>query len=181
MSLSSWFRDYLYVPLGGNRHGAVRTYRNLAIVFLLCGFWHGAAWTFVAWGAWHGALLIAERAGLRALLTRLPDAVQHLYLLLTVVLGWVLFRAEDMPHAWAIYRALAGDGGSQLALDAVLTPSVLLAFVVGGAIATARFELPPRLAPRLAMLRAPAALAALLLCACSLSAGTYNPFIYFRF
>jgi alginate O-acetyltransferase complex protein AlgI len=189
MSLSSWFRDYLYVPLGGNRGSEARTYVNLAIVFLLCGLWHGAAWNFVAWGAWHGALLIVERSGLARHLASLPVLFQRLYLLGTVTFGWVLFRADDLPHAGAMIGAMFGtteEGGDLLALDAVLTPSIATAFALGALIATSRldlwaFEPASRLGRVTGALQRPAAFAALLLCAFSLSAGTYNPFIYFRF
>jgi D-alanyl-lipoteichoic acid acyltransferase DltB (MBOAT superfamily) len=99
MSLSCWFRDYLYVPLGGNREGRARTYRNLLIVFLLCGLWHGAAWTFVAWGAFHGAWLIIERVGWGRVLERLPAPARHVYTMLLVLVGWVLFRAESLGDA----------------------------------------------------------------------------------
>jgi len=110
MSLSRWFRDYLYLPLGGNREGAAKTYRNLLIVFLLCGLWHGAAWTFVLWGAWHGVLLVAERLGLGRGLARLPRLVQHGYALLAVMLGWVVFRATDLTEAGRILARLFGAG-----------------------------------------------------------------------
>nr|BFE86491.1 hypothetical protein GCM10020093_090920 [Planobispora longispora] len=108
MSLSRWFRDYVYIPLGGNRGGAPKTHRNLMIIFVLCGFWHGADWTFLVWGLYHGALLVAER-----LLgwDRPPGAAWALVLrrgatLLLVVVGWVFFRAESMTEAWGMLRAM---------------------------------------------------------------------------
>ena len=115
MTLSQWFRDYLYIPLGGNRHGAVRTYADLAAVFLLCGLWHGAAWNFVAWGAWHGLFLVLERAGLLVWPNRI---VRHVYLLLVVIFGWVLFRADGIGHAAAYMAAMLGGGTG----DPVLSP-----------------------------------------------------------
>ena len=105
MSLSSWLRDYLYIPLGGNRGSNIQTYRNLVMVFLLCGLWHGANWTFVLWGMWHGVFLVVERLGLRSLLVRVPIWARWLYALLAVMGGWVLFRAADFPARSAILRA----------------------------------------------------------------------------
>jgi alginate O-acetyltransferase complex protein AlgI len=87
MSLSAWLRDYLYIPLGGSRGSAAQTYRNLVTVFVICGLWHGAAWTFLAWGVWHGAFLVVERLGLGRLLDRLPVAA-WCYTLLVVIGGW---------------------------------------------------------------------------------------------
>lgn len=110
MSLSRWFRDYLYIPLGGNRHGALRTYRNLLLVFLLCGLWHGAAWTFVLWGAYHGLLLVLERLGLGRLLARTPRLLQHGYALLAVIVGWVLFRAASVAEAGHLLATMTGFG-----------------------------------------------------------------------
>lgn len=110
MSLSSWFRDYLYIPLGGNRHGALRTYLNLWLVFLVTGFWHGANWTFIAWGAWHGLLLVLERAtGWREReFSRLPAVLGARALTLMLVMaGWVLFRSDDLPAAAAYFAVLA--------------------------------------------------------------------------
>ena len=105
MSLSRWFRDYLYVPLGGNRHGTFNTYRNLVIVFLTTGLWHGAAWTFVAWGAYHGALLIIERSTGLAKAERLP-ALRRVITFLLVVFGWVLFRAGSLDQAGHFFKAM---------------------------------------------------------------------------
>lgn len=136
MSLSRWFRDYLYLPLGGNREGAAKTYRNLLIVFLLCGLWHGAAWTFVLWGAWHGLLLVAERLGLGRGLAHLPRLVQHAYALLAVMLGWVLFRAADLTEAGRILARLFGAGNvTDMAAWDVLTGEQAFALVVAGPLA----------------------------------------------
>ena len=185
MSLSSWFRDYVYVPLGGNRIAPARTYLNLALVFFLCGLWHGAAWTFVLWGLWHGAFLIAERLGLRRLLDTLPGPLAQAYTLLVVLTGWVWFRADSVPHALAYLRAMAGlqhadPYAHPWQLD--LTASAALALAVGLLLAL------PRRLPTLrpsgslgVLVRSGAAAALMLLSAASLASGTYNPFIYFRF
>ncbi|MBK9616900.1 MAG: MBOAT family protein [Uliginosibacterium sp.] len=99
MSLSRWFRDYLYIPMGGNRLGNLITYRNLFVVFILCGLWHGAAWTFLIWGVYHGVFLVLERMGLSALLEKLPRLLRHAYTLIVVIVGWVFFRSESLPQS----------------------------------------------------------------------------------
>lgn len=110
ISLSRWFRDYLYIPLGGNRRGPFRTSVNLLVVFLLCGLWHGAAWTFIAWGLLHGAFLVIERIGFGKVLNRLPVPFQHAYTLLLVLIAWVFFRATDLPHALGYLYAMVDFG-----------------------------------------------------------------------
>jgi len=139
LSLSAWFRDYLYIPLGGNRCGNIAVYRNLLIVFLLCGLWHGPNWNFVAWGAYHGAFLILEkRLNLRALL---PAFVRHVYALLVVGFGWVIFRTTNMAQAWLFLETLLGiesgspyGAGVAILLDVefyvALAAGLLLAFPV---------------------------------------------------
>ncbi len=107
LSLSTWFKDYLYIPLGGSRRGVWITYRNLFIVFTLCGFWHGASWTYIAWGAYYGCFLTLERA-YPEIIRKLPSPLQHCYVMLTVMLGWVLFKAESFPKATAYYKSLLG-------------------------------------------------------------------------
>ncbi|MYM91625.1 MBOAT family protein [Rugamonas sp. FT82W] len=189
ISLSSWFRDYLYIPLGGNRHGPLRTYLNLGLVFLLCGLWHGAAWTFVIWGLWHGALLVAERLGLGAALARLPSLVAQAYTLLMVMLGWVFFRADSVPHALSFLRTMAGLQAPVAvphAWQMDFTASSATALAIGVLIATVRLspDAPRHPAARLlqaAPLRMAGLAAAFLLCVLNMAAGTYNPFIYFRF
>src|SRR5580698_2432332 len=106
MSLSSWLRDYLYIPLGGNRGSNAQTYRNLVMVFLLCGLWHGANWTFVLWGAWHGAFLVIERLGLQSVLARIPAPARWAYALLAVMGGWVLFRSSNLSGAIGYFASL---------------------------------------------------------------------------
>jgi alginate O-acetyltransferase complex protein AlgI len=192
ISLSRWFRDYLYVPLGGNRGPPWRTYLNLSIVFLLCGLWHGASWTFVLWGALHGALLIAERAGWGRVLARLPAGVQHGQTVLWVALGWVLFRAPTLPAAGTYFRALVGLGApSDLAgLASTVTPAVALALTAGIIGSTPFLQ---QLRDRRARggldlggvgagwLRDAVVLGLLFLSVLQVASGTYNPFIYFRF
>ncbi len=124
ISLSSWLRDYLYIPLGGNRAGTGRTYLNLMIVFLLCGLWHGAGWTFLVWGAWHGLWLVVERAfGRKPFYARLPASARVLVTLLLITVGWVIFRAETLSEAWQLltvmFVPMAAQGGSTL-LSAII-------------------------------------------------------------
>lgn len=104
ISLLSWFRDYVYIPLGGNRKGKVRTYLNLAVVFLLTGLWHGAAWQFIIWGVYHGLFLVIERLGFNKVLDKIPSAVRHVYAMVVVIVGWVFFRADDLPKALVYLR-----------------------------------------------------------------------------
>ena len=192
ISLSRWFRDYLYVPLGGSRGPPWRTYLNLSVVFLLCGLWHGASWTFVLWGAFHGALLIVERAGWGRVLARLPVGVQHLQTVLWVALGWVLFRAPTLPAAGAYFRALVGLGAPSdlMGLASTMTPAVALA-LTAGVIGSTPFlnQLRERRMPGgldlagggAGWFRDAAVLGLLFLSVLQVASGTYNPFIYFRF
>ncbi|MBQ9611693.1 MAG: MBOAT family protein [Lachnospiraceae bacterium] len=101
ISLSSWFRDYVYIPLGGNRKGAVKTYRNLFIVFCLTGIWHGASWTFLVWGLYHGFFIVMERALTGKYLSKVP-AIGYIYTGLTVIVGWVIFRCETLGDAFSM-------------------------------------------------------------------------------
>ena len=193
ITLSQWFRDYVYIPLGGNRQGAARTYANLVIVFLLCGFWHGAAWTFIAWGAWHGVFLVIERAGLARLLARSWRPVRHIYLLLAVLLGWVLFRADSLGHAGAYYAAMFGAGAADGAMSDprafladgvrnVLLLGVLLATpIVERALRQVRLRLPPLLRAQSLNAAWAGLFVMLFTCASFIAGGSYNPFIYFRF
>ena len=192
ISLSNWFRDYLYVPLGGNRRGARREYANLVVVFLLCGLWHGASWPFVLWGAWHGAFLAAERAGLGKALARL-GVLAHAYAIAAVTLGWVLFRCDTLAHAAAFYAALFGFAKGDVArmplgqwLDPLTVAALVVAAVFAAPVARAAGEWRDRRAAMgngtLVLSLDVAWLGVLLLAATAfLAAGTYNPFFYFRF
>jgi D-alanyl-lipoteichoic acid acyltransferase DltB (MBOAT superfamily) len=190
MTLSAWFRDYLYIPLGGNRLGPARTYRNLVVVFLLCGLWHGASWTFVLWGLWHGLFLVLERAGLRRILGRLPTVIGWAYALLAVMLGWVLFRAPSLQAAAAVWRGLIGLNGASLALGPdlarVWTPGLAALMALGFALSVFGLE-PLRRRPlpgagRIGGLLDGAAVCGLLaLCILAVAGGGYSPFLYYRF
>src|SRR5205814_6718164 len=143
ISLSTWFRDYLYVPLGGNRVAPSRMYRNLVTVFFLCGLWHGASWNFVIWGLWHGTFLVVERvAGSRIAGggkggLSVPVAMRvagHLYTLCVVMIGWVFFRADTLPGSIAFLKAMAGlspAAPSPFTLRWYLTPELGLALIAG--------------------------------------------------
>jgi alginate O-acetyltransferase complex protein AlgI len=113
ISLSTFLRDYLYIPLGGNKRGTTRTYINLAVVMLFGGLWHGANWTFIVWGAYHGALLIAERwAGRKPAYQKLPPPLRIAFTFVLVLGSWVWFRAESLPGALGYFGAMLGGGAS---------------------------------------------------------------------
>ncbi len=200
ISLSSWFRDYLYFPLGGNRGSASRTCFNLIIVFFLCGLWHGASWTFVIWGLYHGAFLVLERTRFGGFVDRLPRPLRHGYTVGVVVVGWVLFRANTFPQAWLYLEsifALNAAAGAHLPFARYFSHQIACALVAGVIFSTPAWpwfknswnkliEALPRFLRVPAQIIAPALeplfLAALLLASAAWLAGsTYNPFIYFRF
>jgi alginate O-acetyltransferase complex protein AlgI len=134
ITLSTWFRDYLYIPLGGNRLSPFRVYANLILVFFICGLWHGAAWKFILWGLWHGFFLALERTGFGRLMQSLWRPWRHLYVLLVVVLGWVLFRSETLTYALHYLQALSGfskAASASIPIGMILTPRVKLALLSG--------------------------------------------------
>lgn len=192
MSLSTWFRDYLYIPLGGNRGSALQTYRNLATVFLLCGLWHGASWNFVIWGAYHGLLLVLERAGFGRILARIPDKLAWAYALLAAMLGWVWFRAVDLPRALDMFAGLFGRNGvgpMDVQMHLVLYPTTIGALSIGAMLALLmrsngtrpRSDALSRWWRRSAVADLGFMSAMLLLSVLAVSSGTYSPFLYFRF
>lgn len=111
ISLGSWFRDYIYIPLGGSRVSNVKIYRNLLIIWLATGIWHGASWTFIAWGLYYGVFIMLEKAFLGKLLNRIPIFIQHFYALLVVIIGWVFFRAETFPYAFSYLQTMFSLNG----------------------------------------------------------------------
>ena len=182
ISLSTWFREYVYIPLGGNRRGKGRQLLNLLIVWFLTGLWHGASWNFALWGLYYAVLLILEKLFLLRVLEKLPKPAKHLYTLLVVMIGWALFYFEDlgalgefMGRLWIPVPASSGS----LPLIASFLPLMAVA-------AFAATPIPASLAakrdtPALRFVKAAAAACALLLCVGALASQSYNPFIYFRF
>ena len=189
ISLSSWFRDYLYIPLGGNRKGRLRAAGNKLIVFVLCGAWHGAGWTYLVWGAWHGLLCAAE--GLLGV-KRVPEkglrrVLGHVWTLLAVCVGFVFFRAETLAGGVRVLRAMLGlvpaSAASTAALHAAVPPLTAVLLCVGAVCALPVRKLfrgfPETQAGRALSYAAGAAL--LVLCVMRLAAGGFAPFIYFQF
>lgn len=192
ISLSTWFRDYLYIPLGGNRKGNILTYRNLIIVFFLCGLWHGASWNFIVWGLFHGFFLVIERTRFKYIIGKIPGILQIIYTLIIVMIGWVFFRTESLHDAIRYIGTLLGFNKSGIQLNAVMgfvTINVAVALVLG-----VLFSMPLYLwiekrttsisvkNPLLFNLAYLSVLVSLFgICAMALATNTYNPFIYFRF
>ena len=191
ISLSSWFKEYVYIPLGGNRKGLSKQIRNILIVWLLTGFWHGASWNFVVWGLYFGVLLILEKLFLLRLLQKLPSFFQHAYTMLLVVLGWAVFAFDSLGDGLQFIRALFGGYGQALwdggALYLLYTNIIL--FIIAAIGST---PLPGRLWNRLdrrleahpvplGALESALVASGLLLCVAFLVDASYNPFLYFRF
>ena len=132
ITLGAFMRDYLYIPLGGNQVSKQRIYRNLLIVFLLSGLWHGASWNFVIWGAWHGLFLMLERAFLNKILKKAPSIFSLLYTYFVVLLGWVFFRAETLPKAFTYLKSLFGFNRSTF--SNIILPNEFYLFLVIGLI-----------------------------------------------
>jgi alginate O-acetyltransferase complex protein AlgI len=199
ISLSSWFRDYVYIPLGGNRVSAARNHVNLIAVFFLCGLWHGANWTFVAWGLFHGFFLVLERTPWGGALEKLPRLLRHLYAVFVVMMGWVLFRADTFSGAANFFAALFGVGhvvqaqplhryaGNEVIWALCLGAAFSLPLWAGLKTAGAKIgELVPARGREIyfsfgQVLEIVLVVAVLLVSSAWLAGGTYNPFIYFRF
>lgn len=189
MSLGSWFRDYVYIPLGGNRVSAPRHLLNILVVWMLTGFWHGAAWNFVIWGLYFAGLLILEKIWLLKSLEGKP-VIGHLYVTAAVAVSFVIFDASDLQQAFSYLKAMFGGSGYPLLSSEFLYyfRSYLVVFVIAMIGAT---PLPAKLRGRIRQTAAgehvltiaePLALIALLLiCTAFLVDGSYNPFLYFRF
>lgn len=187
ISLSTWFREYVYIPLGGNRRGRFKQYRNLAIVWLLTGFWHGAGWNFILWGVYYAVILICEKAFLLKVLDRLPNVVQHLYSLLLVVLGFLIFSFTDLSEAWRCFLSLFGIGCNGF-WNPVVRYQVLRFLPLMGISAIACTPLPRRLLhnffekiPKSTAFYPILTLGSLLLCVAYLVDSTFSPFAYLQF
>ncbi|WP_088347019.1 MULTISPECIES: MBOAT family O-acyltransferase [Rhodomicrobium] len=194
ISLSSWFRDYVYKPLGGNRRGPVLTYCNLLIVFLLTGLWHGAAWTFLLWGLYHGLFLILERLALGEKAKAMPQGwLRYVYALPVVLVGWILFRAADLGQAGAFLAAMASPFAANSfdvlpAVRAAMSPQVLVIFL--GAMAIFVMPRAPSHAawlfrstdrPLMAATRMAYMSACFTVAATIAFSQSYSPFLYWRF
>ncbi len=190
MSLSAWFRDYVYIPLGGNRTSLSRQYFNLVLVFFLCGLWHGASWNFVIWGMFHGTFLVFERLKIgKSFLDFLPGILQNFYALLVVMVGWVFFRSADLTQAVSYLKTMFGNVQNEVVSHQIsrLMESHFLwmsfAFALIGFSPLAK-NLVNNLVQKnkiFALTFDLFLLATLLLAIVRISASTHNPFIYFQF
>ena len=183
MSLTTWFRDYLYIPLGGNRGGTARTIRNLLIVWFCTGFWHGASWNFILWGLYFAAWLILERYVLRGVLEKTPAILKHLYTLIVVFVGWGLFAMVDLGVCGDYLAACFGGAPlwSGADLFRLRSYAVTLAVLVLASTALGQ-RLWAKLPRQAEQLATPVLMGlSLVVCTAYLVDGSYNPFLYFRF
>ncbi|MBT8339750.1 MAG: MBOAT family protein [Desulfatitalea sp.] len=196
ISLSTWFKDYVYIPMGGSRNAALRTYFNLLVVFFLTGIWHGANWNFVAWGMFHGFFITIEHIGFSRFLEKLWTPIQHIYLALIILVSWVFFRADTLDSAIEYYGAMVSVGNwhtSTLQYEQVMSNESL--YILGAGLL---LSLPiytklkhflvisfanhkTSLASLLCITRLSFLSFLILLSFLKVAASTYNPFIYFRF
>lgn len=193
MSLGSFFRDYVYIPLGGNRRGTLKTYRNIFVVWLLTGLWHGASWNFVLWGLFFCVFLVIEKLGLLKILNKIPGIFSHAYLLIIVFFGWILFRFSDFTYIPLILKGLFGLNGNVL-LDFETKTTLLnnAIFIVVAIIAVTPLikKIAEKLKPKKPrtvysvlyhIAGAVIPLLLLLISTLNLVGDNYNPFLYFQF
>ena len=183
ITLGTWFRDYVYIPLGGNRVKKSRWIRNILVVWALTGFWHGAQWNFLFWGFYYGVLLLLEKLLLGKYIRRLPAVFQHLYAMVIVIIGWVFFASPDLSTALAYLQVMFSFSPGTMGGASLVMPWLGMA-VIGVVAATPLAKnLWEKLQGKKAMplVEGALCLAALLLCTASLVSDSYNPFLYFRF
>lgn len=191
ISLSTWFKEYLYISLGGNRKGKMRTYINLWIVFIATGIWHGAAWNFVFWGLYHGFFIFIERLGLKKWLDK-RKVINHIYMIYVVLVGWVFFRANGLGRAIQYLSVMFTPGKQLMAnLAAVLNRRTFLAIVAGVLLCGVMQLALKRLCKnakaehywnKVVLVGEPLLMIVIFVVSIAmLVSNTYNPFIYFRF
>ena len=188
ISLSSWFRDYVYIPLGGNRVSKIKHIRNLLIVWFLTGLWHGAAWNFVAWGLYYGVILIIEKYLLSPVLDRLPDVVRHIYSIVLVVIGWVLFFSSSFGQAADYIRVMFGAGAHGFAdresMYLLTSNLILWLILIFGSTPLVHFRYEHMLRSKkwnTTIINSVVYAALFIVCIAYLVTETYNPYLYFRF
>ena len=187
ISLGAWFRDYIYIPLGGSREGKSKTIRNLLIVWILTGIWHGANWTFLAWGAYYGVLLVLEKFVLRSVVEKLPNILRHILTVLLVIIGWVFFFSDSIGSAASYLGSMFGGGSGVIDSTALYylgnSWMILLVAIVAALPFVTKFV--SRLYRRKGNLTVILSIVffgiLLLLCVASLMNDTYSTFLYFQF
>ena len=190
ISLGTWFREYVYIPLGGNRVGTAGLIRNTMIVWLLTGIWHGADWNFMIWGVYYGILLLLEKLVYGKYLRKLPAWIQHIYCMFLVMIGWFIFSFNEISGGMGYFAALFGGGGGFLDRGSVYqlysNAALLIALIVGST------HIPHLAASKLlekaqdstgitVLLRGAFTVAVFILSTAYLVSASYNPFLYFRF
>lgn len=187
ISLGTWFKEYLYIPMGGNRKGKIRTYINLSVVFFMTGMWHGASFTFILWGLYHGFFQIAERSGLKRFLGR-HKIISHLYVSVIVVFGWVLFRAEGLRQAGVMVKRMLFPWRyteSSFVIQHVLGNRTIFIIIIAlsgcGLLQCVLKKSSMDVKLKNSYFDIVYCTAILVLCIAMLASNTYNPFIYFRF
>ena len=185
ISLSSWFRDYVYIPLGGNRKGLARTIINILIVWSLTGMWHGAAWNFIAWGMFYGVLLVLEKYVLKDILEKLPMPIRHIGTLIVVMIGWVFFSSENITQAGEFIGSMIGLGNGNF-IDSqamyLLSENTFAIFAMGLSAAGVFDMISTREETRTyKIFKCILYVVIFLLSIAYLVSETYNPFLYFRF
>lgn len=187
MSLSTWFKEYVYIPLGGNRKGLLKQYRNIAIVWLLTGFWHGANWNFILWGVYFGALLMLEKTFILKVLNKIPKVFSHIYALLFIAIGWLIFFFTDMSAGWSVLTTMFGFGGADFTTatvnyDILRNLSLILICVIGSTpypkklyyYLVKRFRSVEYASPVLTC-------GSFLMCVAYMVDSTFSPFLYYNF
>lgn len=191
ISLSSWFRDYVYIPLGGSKKSEARTYFNLIAIFVLCGFWHGANYTFIAWGLFHGLFLVLERTKFGGFIHKLPKIIRNLYVLVVVLLGWILFRVDHIHEAKKFYKAMLWPNNISITSIAdLMNVLVVIAYFLGIVLAVGfnsyvkDYLVKTRNISMILFYKRITTLFGILILSISLlpmASNSYSPFLYFRF
>lgn len=185
ISLGTWFRDYVYIPLGGNRKGLGRQLINIGVVWFLTGMWHGASWNFILWGLYFGILLMLEKLFLLKWMKKAPAVLTHLYACIIIVFGWVLFYFEDMSQMGVFIGRMFGSDGFNMSGAVTATVISYIPLLIAAAV----FSTPVagilyskiKSAPVRLVFENCACIAAMLLCTAELVSSDYNPFLYFKF